>query len=392
MTLLVQKFGGTSVGSIDRIEAVADRVMKTYQQGHQVVVVLSAMAGETNRLLGLAKQIDEIPTARELDVLLSAGEQVSIALLAMALNRRGIKAQSLTADQVTIRTDNVFNNASITDVETKRLTTLLEQGNVVVVAGFQGRDSDNNITTLGRGGSDMTAVAVASALNATECQIFTDVDGVYSTDPRLVPDAKRLNVIHFEHMRTMASKGAKVLQLQSVEYALQHSVPLRVLSSFDEGEGTLVNFDITSTSSIVGIAISGNQVLLDVELSKDELQRQLSLFGVEVWSVTAKADSTQIVASNDDLARLRLVLDEKMRHIGDVSTLSMIGNDVLEYANEIRIFLSEAGIIVHHKQQQTDCLSLLIDKDDHMLAVDIIHKRFVVDQQSLDNLPLLAIY
>jgi aspartate kinase len=226
VALLVQKFGGTSVGSIERIEAVAERVIKARQCGHQVVVVLSAMAGETNRLLGLAKQIDTIPTPRELDVLLAAGEQVSIALLAMALNKRGYSAISLTADQVVIHTDNNFNNATIHEVETQNMTTLLGQGDIVVVAGFQGRDIDGNITTLGRGGSDTTAVAIASALNADECQIFTDVDGVYSTDPRIVPSAARLDVIHFDYMTCMARLGAKVLQLQSVEYACQHRVPL----------------------------------------------------------------------------------------------------------------------------------------------------------------------
>ncbi|PSW44154.1 aspartate kinase [Photobacterium leiognathi] len=393
MALLVQKFGGTSVGSIERIEAVAERVIKARQSGHQVVVVLSAMAGETNRLLGLAKQIDEVPTPRELDVLLAAGEQVSIALLAMALNKRGYSAVSLTADQVVIRTDNAFNNATIREVETQRMTALLGNDNIVIVAGFQGRDVEGNITTLGRGGSDTTAVAIASALDADECQIFTDVDGVYSTDPRIVPTATRLDVIHFDHMTSMARLGAKVLQLQSVEYACQHRVPLRVLSSFDEGEGTLVNFDSMVSSTIIGVALQKQHVLLEVALPKAELSKQITLFGLTPWILDHASDEnkSQIVAANDDIARLKLVFDSKMRHIGMVSILSLVGDGTQHCLDAVQKVLKEASIKVHTYQGDAKCLSLLIDDEDHVAAVDLIHKKFVVDVQSLDNQSYLAV-
>ena len=393
MALLVQKFGGTSVGSIERIEAVAERVIKARQCGHQVVVVLSAMAGETNRLLGLAKQIDAIPTPRELDVLLAAGEQVSIALLAMALNKRGYSATSLTADQVVIHTDSNFNNATIHEVETQNMTTLLGQDNIVVVAGFQGRDIDGNITTLGRGGSDTTAVAIASALNAAECQIFTDVDGVYSTDPRLVPSAARLDVIHFDYMTCMARLGAKVLQLQSVEYACQHRVPLRVLSSFEEGQGTLVNFDVMSNQNIIGVALQRQQVLVNITLPATVLNEQLDLYGLTAWNLSTNSsdDISQIVISNDDLARLRLGFDSKMRHIGMVSILSLIGKDIQQHLESIQKVLQEAGITVHTYQGDKKCLSLLINEDDHLTAVDLIHEKFVVDNPCFGNLSHLAV-
>ncbi|KXI20974.1 aspartate kinase [Photobacterium sanguinicancri] len=391
MALLVQKFGGTSVGSIERIEAVAERVIQTRQLGHKVVVVLSAMSGETNRLLGLAKQIDEVPTPRELDVLLTAGEQVSIALLAMAINKRGFNAVSMTADQVTIRTDNAFNNANIISIDTDRLESQLEQGKIVIVAGFQGRDSHNNITTLGRGGSDTTAVAVAGALKADECQIFTDVDGVYTTDPRIVPSAARLPEIHFDHMQTMAACGAKVLQLQSVEYARMHKVPLRVLSSFEEGEGTLVNFETQHSPVMVGIALQRQQALIHIDVPLAELQQQVDLFGLQVWAVTNTAQSAQIVVANDDLARLRLVFDNKMRHISDVSTLSMVGDNVVTVAEAVVTTLSNTNIQVHHNKQMTDCVSLLINEADHQTAVEVIHRQFVVNQELLGNPSLLAV-
>ncbi|OAN12606.1 aspartate kinase [Photobacterium jeanii] len=391
MALLVQKFGGTSVGSIERIEAVAERVIQTRQLGHKVVVVLSAMSGETNRLLGLAKQIDEVPTPRELDVLLTAGEQVSIALLAMALNKRGFNAVSMTADQVTIRTDNAFNNANIISIDTDKLESQLDQGKIVVVAGFQGRDSDNNITTLGRGGSDTTAVAVAGALKADECQIFTDVDGVYTTDPRIVPAALRLPEIHFDHMQTMAACGAKVLQLQSVEYAQMHQVPLRVLSSFEDGEGTLVTFNTQYSSQVVGIAVQRSQALIEIAQSMDALQQQLELFGLRFWMVANTAQSAQIVVAIDDLPRLRLVFDNKMRHISDVATLSMVGDNVMTVTDAVTTALNNTNIQVHHNKQITDCVSLLIDETDHQVAMETIHRDFVNSQEILGNPSLLAV-
>ncbi|UTW46168.1 aspartate kinase [bacterium SCSIO 12696] len=243
MSLIVQKYGGTSVGSVERIEAVADKVADFHRRGNGMVVVLSAMSGETNRLIGLAREIHHEPTPREMDVLVSTGEQVTIALLSMALHKRGCDARSYTGSQVRILTDGAHTKARIEDIDVHRMKDDLDRGRVVVVAGFQGTDAEGNITTLGRGGSDTTAVALAAALKADECQIYTDVDGVYTTDPRVVPNARRLETVTFEEMLELASEGAKVLQIRSVEFAGKYKVPLRVLSSFGEGGGTLITFE-----------------------------------------------------------------------------------------------------------------------------------------------------
>ena len=240
MSLIILKFGGTSVATIERIKAVADIVIATRKQGHQVVVVLSAMAGETDRLIELAGQVAKDPVSRELDVLLSTGEQVTIALLSMVLHDRKYQAVSYTGGQVHILTDNVHNKARIVDIESARVKKDLTDHKIVVIAGFQGIDENGNITTLGRGGTDTTAVAMAVALNADECRIYTDVDGVYTADPRIVPEAKRMDKIAYEEMLELASLGAKVLQIRSVEFANKYKVPMRVLSSFTEGPGTLI--------------------------------------------------------------------------------------------------------------------------------------------------------
>ena len=240
MALIVQKYGGTSVGTTERIAAVAEKIIATRFQGHDVVVVVSAMSGETNRLVELAKSFGDPPYAREFDVLLATGEQVTISLLSMALQARGCPARSYTGAQVHILTDSAHNKARIIEIDDQRIHADLKLGKVVVVAGFQGVDKEGNITTLGRGGSDTTAVALAAALKADECQIYTDVDGVYTTDPRVVPNARRLEKICFEEMLEMASLGSKVLQIRAVEFASKFHVTLRVLSSFKEGEGTLI--------------------------------------------------------------------------------------------------------------------------------------------------------
>ncbi len=268
MALYVQKYGGTSVGSVERIEAVADKVKSFRAQGHDIVVVVSAMSGETNRLIALAKDIQEHPDSREMDVLISTGEQVTIALLAMALKKRGIDARSYTGGQVRILTDNAHSKARIQDIETQRIRTDLDAGRVVIVAGFQGVDADGNITTLGRGGSDTTGVALAAALKADECQIYTDVDGVYTTDPRVVASACRLEKITFEEMLEMASLGSKVLQIRSVEFAGKYKVPLRVLSSFKDGPGTLITTEDEDTVEkpiISGIAFNRDEAKLTVK-------------------------------------------------------------------------------------------------------------------------------
>ncbi len=267
MTLLVQKYGGTSVGSTELIQRVADKVAAVRARGDQIAVVVSAMGDHTDRLVDLAAGIAREPNPREMDVLLSTGEQVSIALLAMALCERGILARSFTGGQIRVRTTGVHRRARILDVEVQRLRACLEKGEVPVVAGFQGVDDDGNITTIGRGGSDTSAVALAVALKADECQILTDVDGVYTTDPRMVPEARRLDRISFEEMLELAGQGSRVLHLRSVEFAAKYNVPLRVLSSFRPGSGTLI---CKEEPSVEAPLISG------IAFNRDEAQITLS--------------------------------------------------------------------------------------------------------------------
>ena len=272
MALLVQKYGGTSVGTIERIEAVADKIIGYKEQGNDMVVVVSAMSGETNRLTDLARQINPKVRGRELDVLLTTGEQVTIALLAIALEKRGYHARSYTGGQVKILTDNAHNKARILSIDAANIGKDLKKGRIVVVAGFQGVDEHGNITTLGRGGSDTTGVALAAALKADECQIFTDVDGVYTTDPRVVAEARRLDRITFEEMLEMASLGSKVLQIRAVEFAGKYDVPLRVLSSFEAGQGTLITSEINEEDTVEQAVISG------IAFNRDEAQ--LTINGV----------------------------------------------------------------------------------------------------------------
>ncbi len=272
MALLVQKYGGTSVGSIERIEAVADKVAAYKDQGNDMVIVVSAMSGETNRLIALAEEISPQASGRELDVLMTTGEQVTIALLAMALEKRGYAAKSYTGGQAKIVTDNNHNKARIKSIDHQNIQRDLDAGRIIVVAGFQGVDEESNITTLGRGGSDTTGVALAAALKADECQIFTDVDGVYTTDPRVEPEARRLITITYEEMLEMASLGSKVLQIRAVEFAQKYAVPLRVLSSFEEGEGTLITTDYETDKTMEQALISG------IAFNRDEAQ--LTINGV----------------------------------------------------------------------------------------------------------------
>ena len=281
MFLAVEKYGGTSVGSVERINAVADRVSASHQKGERLVVVVSAMAGETNRLLGLAEEIDSGAKAREMDVLVSTGEQVTIALLSMALNKRGIDARSYTGSQVQILTDNVHGKARILDIDAARVRDDLEHDRVVVIAGFQGVDAEGNITTRGRGGSDTTAGAMAAALQADECRIFTDVDGVYTTDPRIVPEARRLDRITVEEMLELASQGAKVLQTRSVEFAGKYRVPLRVLSSFEEGLGTLITHEVSDMEQplIAGIAYNRDEAKVTIRGVPDQPGVASRIFG-----------------------------------------------------------------------------------------------------------------
>ena len=281
MPLIVEKYGGSSVGTSERIRAVADRVAASHRAGEDLVVVLSAMAGETNRLLELAREIDPEADARETDVLVSTGEQVTIALLTMALHKLDVPARSYTGGQVRILTDNVHGKARILDIDADMVRTDIEQRNVVVIAGFQGVDGEGNITTLGRGGSDTTAVAMAAALQADECRIYTDVDGVYTADPRIVPDARRLQQITVEEMLELSSLGAKVLQTRSVEFAGKYKVPLRVLSSFESGKGTLITYEVNKMEQplIAGIAYNRDEAKLTIRGVPDQPGVASTIFG-----------------------------------------------------------------------------------------------------------------
>ena len=295
MALIVQKYGGTSVGSVDRIRNVARRIARYRREGHQLVVVVSAMSGETNRLLALAKELSSAPDPRELDVVAATGEQVTIGLLAIALKSMGVDARSYTGAQVRILTDSAYTKARILEIDDAAMRRDLEAGTVVIVAGFQGVDAAGNITTLGRGGSDTSGVALAAALAADECQIYTDVDGVYTTDPRIVPEARRLDKVTFEEMLEMASLGSKVLQIRSVEFAGKYKVKLRVLSSFEDpevtGKGTLITFE--EDDDMEQAIISG------IAFQRDEAK--ITLMGVDDRPGIAAAILGSIAAANLDV-------------------------------------------------------------------------------------------
>ncbi|MDX1514224.1 MAG: aspartate kinase [Gammaproteobacteria bacterium] len=325
MSLIVQKFGGTSVGDLDRIRGVAAKVKAARDAGHRIVVVVSAMGGETNRLIDLAKSLSKKPSGREMDVLLSTGEQVTIALLAIALEQAGCAARSYTGSQVRISTDNVHTKARITHIDRERIEKDLASGTVVVVAGFQGVNENGDITTLGRGGSDTTAVALAAALEADECQIFTDVEGVYTSDPRLVPDARLLKALTYEEMLELSSLGSKVLQIRSVEFARKYNVPVRVLSSFVEGEGTLIlpEEQLMEQPLISGVAHNRDEAKITVCGVPDKpgiayrVLRPIAEANIEVDMIVqnvggdGKTDMTFTVHRND--------YEEAMKRIGDVA-------------------------------------------------------------------------
>lgn len=343
MALLVQKFGGTSVGTTERIEAVAELIIRTVQAGHKVIAVVSAMAGETNRLLGLAQRIDIKASARELDVLAAAGEQVTVALLAIALVKRGYPAVSLLADQICIHTDNKFGKARIEQVDTARLQQELEQGHIVVAAGFQGRDFEGNLTTLGRGGSDTSAVAIAAAVNADECQIYTDVDGVYTIDPRICSGARRLVQIPFDDMLELASVGAKVLHSRSVEYAGRFKVPLRVLSTFRPDAGTLMTYDdnLAPLGGISGIACQHGLTFLHV----DDLQQSdfCSLLNL-LMERHVDTDMLQQDTQSNGLLRVQVAI---------------VGHDWTQVADDIQNLLKNCQGAAHRIQSNLAKLSVV---------------------------------
>ncbi|NAW69539.1 aspartate kinase [Vibrio sp. V27_P1S3P104] len=381
--LIVQKFGGTSVGSIERIYTVAEHIIKAKNDGNQVVVVVSAMAGETNRLLGLAQQIERVPNARELDVLLSAGEQMSMALLAMVLNKLGYPACSLTGTQANIVTDNQHNNATIKSIDTRTIRELLTQGLIVVIAGFQGVNEKGDITTLGRGGSDTSAVALAGVLNADECQIFTDVDGIYTCDPRVVPSARKLAVIDFPSMEEMARKGAKVLHLPCVQYAWKHQVPLRVLSTFDTNQGSLIKGE-RGTQNICGIAIQREMLLVKIE-SDDAtiLEKQCHMLGIELWNVIEEAEWTAIVIKQDAYAKLELVFNGKIRNSEPVSLLTTVGLQAAMLVEHSCALLTEQGIDVHYVSTSSQSLMLTLAPHKVDNAANILHKAYIYSDTSL---------
>ncbi len=408
MALIVQKYGGTSVGSAERIHKVADRVIHARNQGHDVVVVVSAMSGETNRLVALAKAVADPPKAREFDVLLATGEQVTIGLLAIALEAKGCPARSYTGAQVHILTDSAFNKARILEIDDQRMRSDLQAGRVVVVAGFQGVDAEGSITTLGRGGSDTTAVALAAALKADECQIFTDVDGVYTTDPRIVPQARRLDKVTFEEMLELASLGAKVLQIRSVEFAGKYNVPLRVLSSFDDtytNTGTLITAEDESTMEqalISGIAFNRDEAKLTLLGVPDQPGIARDILGpvadanIEVDMIIQNigadgtTDFTFTVHRNDYAKTLEILqtvkAQLKAREIsGDnkIVKVSLVGVGMRSHAGiASTMFRALAAESINIKMISTSeiKISVVVDEKYLELAVRALHTAFDLDQ------------
>jgi len=406
MSLIVQKYGGTSVGTLERIRAVARRVARYKSLGHQVVVVVSAMSGETNRLISLAKEIMEEPDPRELDVMVSTGEQVSIGMTALALIDLGIKAKSYTGSQVKILTDDAHTKARILKIDHNNIQDDLDKGFVVVVAGFQGVDERGNITTLGRGGSDTTGVALAAALKADECQIYTDVDGIYTTDPRVVPEAKKLDSITFEEMLEMASLGSKVLQIRSVEFAGKYKVKLRVLSSFEEeGDGTLITFEEKNNMEqpvISGIAFNRDEAKVTILGVPDKPGIAYQILGpiadanidvdmiIQNVGAVGTTDFTFTVNKND-LNKALVILNEKVKgHVGarevngndKIAKVSIVGVGMRSHvgvASQMFRTLSEEGINIDMISTSEIKISVLIDEKYLELAVRALHKAFGLD-------------
>jgi len=408
VALIVQKYGGTSVGSTERIKNVARRVARFKEKGHQIVVVLSAMSGETNRLIGLAKEIQAEPDPRELDVIVSTGEQVTIGLLTMALKELGLKAKSYTGAQVRILTDDAHTKARILSIDEHNIRADLVNDYVVVVAGFQGADKDGNITTLGRGGSDTTGVAIAAALGADECQIYTDVDGVYTTDPRMVPEARRLKSITFEEMLEMASLGSKVLQIRSVEFAGKYKVKLRVLSSFEEeGEGTLITFedkDKMEQAIISGIAFNRDEARVNVLGVPDKPGIAYQILGpvsdanidvdmiIQNVGVDGTTDFSFTVHRNEFTKTMDILNKQVAPHIGarevvgdsKAAKVSVVGVGMRSHvgiASKMFRTLSEEGINIQMISTSEIKISVVIDEKYLELAVRVLHKAFDLDQE-----------
>ena len=407
MALIVQKYGGTSVGTVDRIQAVAEKVAGFHKRGDQVVVVVSAMSGETNRLIELAKGVSDNPSPREMDVLVSTGEQVSIALLSMALQKQGINARSYTGSQIPLRTDSVHSKARIEEIDDKKVRADLNGGSVVVVAGFQGVDADGNITTLGRGGSDTTAVALAAALQADECQIYTDVDGVYTTDPRVVDNARRLDSITFEEMLEMASQGSKVLQIRSVEFAGKYNVPLRVLSSFQDGPGTLITVDdeVDMEKPVIsGIAFTRDEAKIIVRGAPDtpgiayKILGPVSAENIEVDMIVQNvgkdgAAHFTFTVHRNDFARAQEALRKASEELGNpeiigddkIAKVSLVGVGMRSHAGVAsKMFetLANEGVNIEMISTSEIKVSVVIAEKYLELAVRALHSAFELDQPS----------
>ena len=406
MALIVQKYGGTSVGSPERIKNVARRVAKARALGHDVVVVVSAMSGETNRLVALAHEMQEFPDPRELDVILATGEQVTIGLLSMALKDIGLPAKSYTGWQVALTTDSAHTKARIDHINDAKMRDDLTQGRVVVVAGFQGIDSQGDITTLGRGGSDTSAVALAAALQADECQIYTDVDGVYTTDPRVVPEARRLDTITFEEMLELASLGSKVLQIRSVEFAGKYKVRLRVLSSLtDGGNGTLITFEEDNNmeqAAVSGIAFDKNQARINVRGVPDKPGIAYQILGavananieVDMIIQNVGAEGTtdfSFTVPRGDYQHTLKLLQEVQKNIGAASVdgddtvckVSIVGLGMRSHvgvASTMFRTLAEEGINIQMISTSEIKVSVLIDEKYLELATRILHKAFELDK------------
>jgi aspartate kinase len=407
MALIVQKYGGTSVANPERIRNVARRVARYKAMGHQVVVVVSAMSGETNRLIALAKEIMPDPDPRELDVMLSTGEQVTIGMTALALTELGIKAKSYTGTQVRILTDDAHTKARILDIDQHNLKKDLDDGYVCVVAGFQGVDANGNITTLGRGGSDTTGVALAAALGADECQIYTDVDGVYTTDPRVVPEARRLEKITFEEMLELASQGSKVLQIRSVEFAGKYKVKLRVLSSFEEeGDGTLITFEEIEENMenpiISGIAFNRDEAKVTVAGVPDKPGIAYQILGpvadanidvdmiIQNVGADGTTDFTFTVHKNEMNKALGILRDKVQGHIqareitGDdkIAKVSVVGVGMRSHvgiASQMFRTLAEEGINIQMISTSEIKIAVVIEEKYMELAVRVLHKAFALD-------------
>ena len=404
MAVYVYKFGGTSVGTIERIKAVAQKVKKVRDEGHQLVVVVSAMSGETNRLIEMAKQMQTQPNGRELDALISTGEQVTTTLLSMALEDLGCPACSYTGGQVKILTDSIHTKARIRKIDDSRIRADLDAGKVVVVAGFQGIDEEGNITTLGRGGSDTTGVALAAALKADECHIYTDVDGVYTTDPRIEPKARRLDRITFEEMLEMASLGSKVLQIRSVEFAGKYNVKLRVLSSFTEGNGTLITYEDTQMESalISGIAFNRDEAKLTITgvpdmpgvaskiltpIADENIEIDMIIQNISAHGTT---DFTFTVNRNDYVKAKKTLEDictqlSAKEVIGDtgIVKVSIVGVGMRSHAGIASTMfktLAAENINIQMISTSEIKISVVVDEKYLELAVRALHAAFDLDQ------------